>query len=88
MDKINIIDAKINYKLLNKAIMEYECATGKPPIILMNEDTKEVFIQDNEWYLKCFVHHDLKRNYSVIGKYNGNKIFIDNDLEFGEVEVR
>lgn len=64
------------------------------PYIFMSKDTLDVFM-DN------ILIHEIKvsaldesiprkyyYNQTIFGRYHGCKVFVDNDLEYGEIELR
>ena len=59
---------------------------GENPYIFMNRDTADVLSD----YYKVTPRIGQKVSYpgSVVGEYMGNKVWINNDLGFGEIEIR
>ena len=94
MKKFSILKSLDTTKL-DKKIIDYECETGEVPYLFMANSTgnamlKEVctncgsiiYASDNIEMLR--VMHPG----AAIGSYKGYKIYENNDLAFGEVEIR
>lgn len=83
---------RLNRKI-EEATSKLEMLQMENPYIFMNEDTLDVFM-DN------LLVHEIKTdaldesiprkyyNQTIFGRYHGCKVFIDNDLEYGEIELR
>lgn len=82
--KFSIIRA-VDLNELNMQIEDYKCETHElEPYIFANEETIKAIVESihiNWWISKT-------KGKGIVGKYEGYKIFPDNDLEFGEVEIR
>lgn len=75
----------IDFGKLNSNIVDFELKNKNSPYIFMSEDTIEEF---NKLIGISFEYiHGLKPNY-LCCKYTGRKVFCDNTLQFGEVELR
>lgn len=82
---IKITETSINFEKLNLEITKYECENRCSPYIFANEDTI-----DETANLIGFSSdgiHGSEKGYCC-GRYMGNKIFCDNTLQYGEVELR
>lgn len=90
MEIFSIVD-KINVDKLNMKIAEFIYSEGHEPYIFANKETLEVLVKPIEQELK-FVSAATGVTTSFkscfIGKYQDNKMFEDNTLEFGEIELR
>lgn len=90
MEIFSIVD-KINVNKLNTKIAEFVSKEGHEPYIFANKETLESLIKPIEHELK-FVSAATGITTSFkccfIGKYLGNKMFEDNALKFGEIELR
>lgn len=82
--KFNII-TYINLDYLNNEIEKFENNNQYSPIILTSIDTIRNFPDYNERNFKFKNQFD---DYDYINMYMGCKIFIDNTLKFGEIELR
>lgn len=90
MEIFSIVD-KINVNKLNTKIAEFVSKEGHEPYIFANKETLESLIKPIEHELKFVsaatgITTSFKRCF--IGKYLGNKMFEDNALKFGEIELR
>ena len=77
--KINIIQLTICLGKLDDEVRKYEIINNQRAYLIMNQDTADSLAA--QFNLPC-----APRN--TIGIYKGNKIFIDNDLKYGDVEIR
>lgn len=82
--KFSIIKTVDTEKLHNE-VNNYMTITGEyNPYIFMNIDTLEAVASE-------FIPTVKLRTYGMDGytsQYEGNKVFVNNDLKFGEVEIR
>jgi hypothetical protein len=90
METFSIVD-KIDVNKLNTKIAEFVYREGHEPYIFANKETLEILVKPIEHELKFVspitsVTTSFKRCF--IGKYLGNKMFEDNTLKFGEIELR
>lgn len=89
-EKFSIITIDTNK--LNEKICNYIYKTGETnPYIFMSKDTIVSFLEELEPCLGVYLAKDSlgkARLNGKIGLYEGHKVFEDNDLSFGEVEVR
>ena len=65
---------------LDEGINKFRMVKGYDPYIFMNFRTMEEIRNVTERKLNCFI--------MIINKYKGYKVFEDNDLLFGEIELR
>ena len=70
---------------INKNIKIYEDSTGKEPYLFMSNETANAVCKQATSYLGTLFPY--KPN-DVLTLYDGYKVFPNNDLEFGEVEIR
>lgn len=90
METFSIVD-KIDVDKLNTKIAEFVYREGHEPYIFANKETLEILVKPIEQELKFVsvatgITTSFKRCF--IGKYRGNKMFEDDTLEFGEIELR
>jgi hypothetical protein len=77
-----ILDA---YELARK-VSDYIYSTGETnPYIFMNRDTLDV-LSSQGFDICC--NRSAKCAYTYVSEYEGYKVFTDNELSFGEVEIR
>lgn len=90
METFSIID-KINVNKLNTKIAEFIYREGHEPYIFANKETLDALAKPIEQELK-FVSAVTGTISSfktcLVGKYQGNKMFEDDTLKFGEIELR
>lgn len=78
----------LDLEKIDKNIEIYECETGNVPYLFMNEET--IIEMLNE----CSTYYVSKNNlkslfpFATMAAYKGYKVFQNDDLEFGEVEIR
>lgn len=82
-EKFSIIT--IDTDKLNEKICNYICKTGETnPYIFMSKETTRA--------LESLAHfHPLGKLYRrdcFVARFDGHKIFTDDDLSFGEIEIR
>ena len=90
MEKFSIVE-KINVDKLNTKIAEFVYREGHEPYIFANKETLEALVKPIEQELN-FVSTATGTVSSfkacLVGKYQGNKMFEDGTLKFGEIELR
>ena len=82
---VKITTTSIDLTKMNKDIDKFECENKYSPYIFMEEDTLDDLI-NMIWYSSDGLHWAGKR--FLCGRYNGRKVFCDNTLDYGEVELR
>lgn len=82
--KTNLIKSVINTGDLRRNIEKFELLANQRAILLMNEETRKI-LQD-----KCMLSNGYipLEGSGTLKAYNSRKIFIDNDLSFGEIDIR
>lgn len=90
MDVFSIVE-KINVDKLNTKIAEFVYKEGNEPYIFANKETLDALVKPIEQDLKFTsaatgVVSSFKA--CLVGKYQGNKMFEDDTLKFGEIELR
>lgn len=90
MEKFSLVD-KINVDKLNTKIAEFVYKEGHEPYIFANKETLDTLVKPVEQELKFVsaatgIVTSFKR--CLVGKYRGNKMFEDDTLKFGEIELR
>ena len=90
MEKFSIVD-KINVNKLNTKVEEFVYREGHEPYIFANKETLDALVKPIEQELKFVsaatgVTNSFKSCF--IGKYQDNKMFQDDTLKFGEIELR
>ena len=91
--KTNIITYEIDENKLRNKILDFEEITKLHAYIFMNQKTASVFEEQHKPYIIGSKEAIDKLAYKFkngfyIGVYDGNKIFIDDNLEFGEIDIR
>lgn len=82
---VNILQRQINEGELIRGIQEFELKHYKNACIFMNQKTfSELAIL---YELKVDVEFDKDSN-GIVASYSGRRVFQNEDLKFGEVEIR
>lgn len=92
METFSIVE-KINVDKLNTKVAEFVYREGHEPYIFANKETLEALIKPIEQELNFITSPTGSIRIYVgksclVGKYQGNKMFEDNTLKFGEIELR
>ena len=88
VEKFSIVK-QLNTEELNKKLSEFIYKNWYNPYIFVNHETLESLMKPYEDDLSCnkwdgyYIGHT-----GLIGKYQGYKMFEDNTLDFGEIELR
>jgi hypothetical protein len=91
METFSIVD-KINVNKLNTKIAEFVYREGHKPYIFASKETIDALIKlidqaemfTNSWKIGLVSSYES----CLIGMYCGNKMFRDDTLKFGEIELR
>lgn len=86
--KTNIIT--IDEHKLEEAITSFESVTNQRAYIFMSDETASI-LEAKYKYLNNIIlklRPDADPNRGYIAMYNGNRIYIDNSIKFGEVDIR
>lgn len=83
--KLSIIRAEIDIDKLLNNIEEYFSINMIKPYLFMNKDTIDELISQTS--CKPDIPWGVQSN-NMCGYFRGYKIFCDNTLKFGEVEIR
>ena len=91
MQTFSIVE-KINVDKLNMKIAEFVYSEGHQPYIFANKETLDALVKPIE-QAEMFTNSwgiGLVSSFKgcLVGKYQGNKMFEDNTLKFGEIELR
>ena len=90
METFSIVE-KINVDKLNTKVAEFLYKEGYEPYIFANKETLDALVKPIGQELK-FVSAatGIVSSFKgcLVGKYRGNKIFEDDTLKFGEIELR
>ena len=82
-----VVQHKIDYMKLGEQINNYYCEHNNSPYIFMNEDTIDCIVKDTGLSSSPNGLHWVNTK-GLCGRFQGNKVFCDNTLSFGEVEMR
>ena len=80
-----VVQHKIDYIKLDRQIDNYYIEHNNSPYIFMNEDTIDCIVKDTGMSPNRLHGVNTK---GLCGCFQGNKVFCDNTLSFGEVEMR
>lgn len=87
IERFSIVKS-LDFNKLDTNILIYEATTGNEPYLFMNEETiRAVFNEYEKAFITKEFFEELSR-YEKAGTYKGYKLFPNEDLEFGEVEIR
>jgi hypothetical protein len=80
--KIDIIDKRINLEKLNEEIQKYEILFDQKAYLFMNQDTADE--------ISALYHttYGVTKGSGRIVSYSGNRVYNDEGLKFGEIEIR
>lgn len=87
METFSIVD-KINVDKLNTKIAEFVYREGHEPYIFANKETLETLAKSIEQEIKYVSLANTNSFKPCLSRYHGNKIFRDDTLKFGEIELR
>lgn len=91
MEIFSIVD-KININILNRKIVEFACKENHEPYVFANRETIDTLMKQTSLGFNSVTYSrgDVKTCASncLVGRYRGRKMFIDDTLEFGEIELR
>ena len=99
--KVNLISS-INISELDRAIVNYKQTNGHDPYIFVNDETAKAINKElvPDWMLNSDTdgYYVVTDSHRVLGKkvdkswvsciYQGIKVYYNEDLKFGEVELR
>lgn len=86
--KTNIIKTEIDKRKLQEAICEFEIINNKPAYLFMSDDTMNAITLNIVEECKPLTSPDDVKDFGKLSTCRGNKYYVDNDLAFGEVEIR
>ena len=92
METFSIVE-KINANRLNEKIAEFVYREGYEPYIFANKETLDTLVKPIEPEVNFITSPTGNvRIYTgkscLVGKYQGNKMFENDTLKFGEIELR
>ena len=92
METFSIVE-KINVDKLNTKVAEFVYREGHEPYIFANKETLDVLVKPIEKELNFITSPTGSTRIYVgkgclVGRYQGNKMFEDDTLKFGEIELR
>lgn len=70
---------------LSDEIVKYECISNQTAYLFMNQSTMKAL--SNLTAMKI-PYMEINTDDCILAKYSGRKVFQNNDLEFGEIEIR
>ena len=92
METFSIVE-KINVDKLNAKVTEFVYKEGHEPYIFANKETLDALVKPIEKESNFITSPTGSTRIYVgksclVGKYQGNKMFEDDTLKFGEIELR
>lgn len=90
MSKKFSIAKEIDLKKLDEQIDLYECLNNEEPYLFMNTDTIKKVREEVLLYSDQFMEMFLNKKYQneAITKYRECNVFLNENLNFGEIEIR
>jgi hypothetical protein len=86
--KINLISTKLDLDKLQEEIYHFGFLENKQPYLFMNSSTmNELEKQSGSDTFNDFKERNRFNN-SLLCRYQGCKVYLDNSLQFGEIELR
>ena len=86
MNKKFSILKEVDLSILNNEIDKYMAKTGEMDLyIFMNINTLESIAREFTPSIYPRIHNKLE---GYIAQYDGHKVYVNEDLDFGEVEIR
>lgn len=87
--KFSIITKTIDFNKLDKELYEYMMLNGYEPYLFMRKDTLNAILNECPTVDDTLEHYQIRAKVNgVAGYYCGCKVFEDNTLKLGEVEIR
>lgn len=92
METFSIVD-KINVDKLNTKVAEFVYREGHEPYMFANKETLDALVKPIDRELNFISSPTGSTRIYVgksclVGKYQGNKMYEDDTLKFGEIELR
>lgn len=81
--KVDIANRVLNETELDKSIRNFEVVWSADAYLFMSESTAEALSSPTSLKPNC-----RDGTQGVLYMYKGNKVFMDNDLDFGVVDIR
>lgn len=80
----------LDLEKINKNIKIYECNTGNVPYLFMSQETGNAVYKQVTDMLESLTRDEviLDSFDNRLGSYKGYRVFQNNDLDFGEIEIR
>lgn len=86
--KTIIIKYEVDTRKLQEEISKYEIINNRKAYLFMSEDTMKIITLNVVEECEPFVSADCVKDSGKLEVFQGNKCYVDNDLAFGEVEIR
>jgi hypothetical protein len=85
--KISLISDVLDVSKLNNGIASYKNSMSQEPYLFMNIKTVEALIDQMACSELSFDEITDSSNF-MVGMYKGYRIYLNHELDFGEVEIR
>lgn len=85
--KTNIMKCEVDERKLQEEISKYEIMNNQKAYLMMNKETMDALTSVLIDGMNIFSEHYIPKD-GKICVLKGNKCYVDNDLSFGEVEIR
>jgi hypothetical protein len=87
--KFSLINDELDESKLKNNIVRYVYSDlSREPYIFMNKETARALARQNRFIKYEYELEDLHYCNSVIAKYSGYKVYFNDDLGYGVVEIR
>lgn len=84
-EKFSIVNRLDLYRLSNEIEVYIARTNEKNPYIFMSNETIEAIYETNKFL--PYISHKSQPN-KMTARFEGYKVFEDNELKFGEIEIR
>ena len=84
-EKFSIVNRLDLYRLENEVKVYIMRTNEKNPYIFMSNETIEAIFETNKFL--PYMSHKSQPN-KMVARFEGYKVFEDNELKFGEIEIR
>lgn len=82
---VNVIQRQINDEELIKGVQKFEVEHNKNAYLFMNQET----LNELAIFYELNVDVEFNKNSNgIVASYSGRRVFQNEDLKFGEVEIR
>lgn len=77
----------LDNRKLSEEICKYEAVSNQTAYLFMHKDTMKALGKLTVMSISI-PHVEIDTDDCILAKYNGRRVFQNNDLQFGEIEIR